>query len=121
MILGHAPHVVLGDRLDTLKVLISGSRDGGTRRVMAGMGVDEKTARKTGERTSGVRGERYRHSTTDSGLSALTIAIRVGVPCCYAGHRQRKRAWAVTSLEATALVAVRVHFGFHVWRGCGSA
>ena len=55
--LAHASHVVLGDRLDTLKVLISGSLDGRARRVMAGIGVDEKTARKAVERSDHERSE----------------------------------------------------------------
>ena len=55
LIVGHASAVILRDRLDTLRVFIAGSTGFRARRIMAGMGVDEKTALKTIERTDAER------------------------------------------------------------------
>lgn len=51
VIVGHAAQVILRQRPDTLRVLVTGSLEARVRRIMAGMGVDEKEALKTAERT----------------------------------------------------------------------
>ncbi len=51
VIVGHAAQVILRSRLDTVRVLVTGSNDFRARRIMSGMGVDEKTALKTVEKT----------------------------------------------------------------------
>jgi len=55
VIVGHAAQVILRNRPDTLRVLICGSREARARRIMAGMGVDEKEALKTVDRTDSER------------------------------------------------------------------
>jgi cytidylate kinase len=60
VIVGHAAQVILKNRLDTLRVFVTGSRQFRTRRIMSGMGVDEKTALKTVERTDSERVEYFR-------------------------------------------------------------
>jgi len=55
VIVGHASSVILRGRLDTLRVLVTGSPAARSRRIMAGMSVDEKTALKTVERTDAER------------------------------------------------------------------
>ena len=59
VIVGHGAQVILRSRLDTVKVLITGSPDFRARRIMAGMGVDQKTALKTVERTDHERVEYF--------------------------------------------------------------
>jgi cytidylate kinase len=51
VIVGHAAQVILRSRLDTVRVFVTGSDGFRARRIMNGMGVDEKTALKTVERT----------------------------------------------------------------------
>lgn len=60
LIIGHAAQVILKDRADVLRVLITGSAQPRVRRVMRGMGVDEKAARKTVEKTDAERNEFFR-------------------------------------------------------------
>jgi len=60
VIIGHASQVILRERLDTVRILVTGSRGFRVRRIMAGMGVDEKAALKTVERTDNERLEYYR-------------------------------------------------------------
>jgi cytidylate kinase len=55
LIVGHAAQVILRERTDTLRVLVTGSGRQRVRRVMAGMGVDEKAAQKTIEKTDAER------------------------------------------------------------------
>lgn len=57
---GHAAQVILSGRFDTLHVLITGSPQYRSRRIMVGMGVDEKTALKTVERTDNERLDYFR-------------------------------------------------------------
>ncbi len=60
VIVGHAAQVILRDRFDTVRVLVTGSTQHRARRIMAGMGVDEKTALKTIERTDNERVDYFR-------------------------------------------------------------
>lgn len=60
VIVGHAAQVILRERFDTLRVLVTGSPKQRSHRIMAGMGVDEKTAIKTVERTDDERRDYFR-------------------------------------------------------------
>lgn len=60
VIVGHAAQVILRGRLDTVRVLVTGSSEFRARRIMAGMGVDEKAALKTVERTDSERVDYFR-------------------------------------------------------------
>jgi hypothetical protein len=55
VIVGHAAQVILRDRLDTVRVLVTGSHAHRVRRIKAGMGVDDKEASKIIERTDSER------------------------------------------------------------------
>jgi len=60
VIVGHAGQVILRDRFDTVRVLITGSQAPRVRRICAGMGVDEKEALKIIERTDQERSDYFR-------------------------------------------------------------
>lgn len=60
VIVGHAAQVILRGRFDTLSTLVTGSPKFRSRRIMAAMGVDEKTALRTVERTDNERLEYFR-------------------------------------------------------------
>jgi cytidylate kinase len=60
VIVGHASQVILKNRMDTLRIFVTGSLQARCRRIMAGMSVDEKTALKTVERTDNERNEYFR-------------------------------------------------------------
>jgi cytidylate kinase len=60
VIVGHAAQVILRGRLDTVRVLVTGSHEFRARRIMAGMGVDEKVALKTVDRTDNERIDYFR-------------------------------------------------------------
>jgi CMP/dCMP kinase len=75
VIVGHGAQVILRERLDTLKVLVTGSEKARTRRVMAGMAVDEKTAAKTVERTDGERVDYFRRFYETGWLSPWTYDV----------------------------------------------
>lgn len=75
VIVGHAGQVILRDRLDTLRLLITGSPEVRTRRVMAGMNVDEKTALKTVERTDTERLDYFKRFYDTGWLTACTYDL----------------------------------------------
>lgn len=60
VIVGHGAHVILANRHDTLRVLVTGSPQARANRIMAGMNVDEKTALRTVERTDNERIDYFR-------------------------------------------------------------
>ena len=60
VIVGHAAQVILRDRLDTVRVLVTGSNTHRARRIKAGMGVDEKEALKIIEKTDHERLDYFR-------------------------------------------------------------
>ncbi len=66
--LGHASGQILRDRFDALRVFISGMPAARSRRIMAGMNVDEETAMKTIKRSDAER-EVYFHRFYDTGFS----------------------------------------------------
>lgn len=75
VIVGHAAQVTLRERPDTIRVLISGSRKYRVRRIMQGMGVDEKAATQTAERTDAERLDFF-HRFYDTGwLSPWTYDL----------------------------------------------
>lgn len=69
VILGHGAQVILRERVDTLRVLITGSEEYRARRIMRGMSVDEKTALKTIERTDNERLDFFRRFYDSGWLS----------------------------------------------------
>ncbi|MCC6419270.1 MAG: cytidylate kinase-like family protein [Gemmataceae bacterium] len=75
VIVGHAAQVILAGRLDALRVLITGSRQFRCRRIMAGMGVDEKTAFKTVERTDHERLDYFNRFYDTGWLSPCTYDL----------------------------------------------
>lgn len=60
LIIGHAAQVILKDRADVLRVLITGSMGPRGRRIMQGMGIDEKAAQKTVEKSDAERIDFFR-------------------------------------------------------------
>ena len=66
VIVGHAGQVILRERFDTLKVLVTGSDSHRARRIQTGMSVDEKEALKIVERTDHERMD-YFHRFYDTG------------------------------------------------------
>jgi cytidylate kinase len=77
VIVGHAAQVILRDRLDTVRVLVTGSDDYRVRRIKSGMGVDEKEAQKTLERTDHERLEYFRRFYEIGWLSPSTYDLCV--------------------------------------------
>ena len=77
IIVGHAAQVILRDRFDTLRVLITGSPKKRCRRIMSGMGVDEKTAMKTLERTDDERRDYFRRFYDTPWLAAWTYDLTI--------------------------------------------
>lgn len=75
IIVGHAAQVILRGRLDTVRVLVTGSPDFRARRIMAGMNVDEQTALKTVERTEGERLDWYKRFYETGWLTPWTYDI----------------------------------------------
>ena len=75
IIVGHAAQVILRGRLDTVRVLVTGSPDFRARRIMAGMNVDEQTALKTVERTEGERLDWYKRFYETGWLTPWTYDL----------------------------------------------
>ena len=69
VIVGHAAQVILRDRFDTLRVLVTGSAQHRVWRIRAGMGVDEKEALKIIERTDHERLDYFRRFYESGWLS----------------------------------------------------
>jgi cytidylate kinase len=75
VIVGHAAQVILRGRLDTVRVLVTGSPDFRARRIMAGMNVDEQTALKTVDRTDAERKDWYKRFYDTGWLSPWTYDL----------------------------------------------
>lgn len=60
VIIGHAAHITLKGRFDTLRTFITSSMPFRVRRIMASMGIDEKAALKLAEKTDAERIDFYR-------------------------------------------------------------
>lgn len=77
VIVGHAAQVILRGRLDTVRVLVTGSPDFRARRIMMGMGVDEKTALKTVDRTDAERVDWYKRFYETGWLTPCTYDLSI--------------------------------------------
>ncbi len=77
VIVGHAAQVILRDRFDTVRVLITGSGEFRARRIMAGMGVDQKTALRTVERTDNERLDYFRRFYETGWLLPCTYDLTI--------------------------------------------
>jgi cytidylate kinase len=77
VIVGHAAQVILRDRFDTVRVFVTGSPEFRARRIMAGMGVDEKTALKTVERTDNERVDYFRRFYDTGWLLPCTYDLTI--------------------------------------------
>lgn len=77
IILGHAAQVTLSGRSDTLRVLTTGTVPVRVGRVRAGLGVDEKHAQRTIERTDNERREYFRRFYDASWLAPWTYDLCV--------------------------------------------
>jgi cytidylate kinase len=77
VIVGHAAQVILRDRADAVRVLVTGSPKYRARRIMVGMGVDEKEALKIIERTDNERLEYFRRFYDTGWLTPSTYDLCV--------------------------------------------
>ena len=77
VIVGHAAQVILRDRFDTVRVLVTGSNGPRARRIKTGMGVDEKEALKIIERTDHERLEYFRRFYETGWLTPSTYDLCV--------------------------------------------
>ncbi len=75
VIVGHAAQVILRERLDTVRVLVTGSSSFRARRIKAGMGIDEKEALKIIERTDHERLEYFRRFYETGWLTPCTYDL----------------------------------------------
>ncbi|MCK9517685.1 MAG: cytidylate kinase-like family protein [Dehalococcoidia bacterium] len=93
---GHAAQVILGGRFDTLHVLVTGSPQYRSRRIMAGMGVDEKTALKTVERTDNERLDYFRRFYDTGWLSPWVYDL-----CINTDHINPQQAGEIIAATAS--------------------
>ncbi len=77
VIVGHAGQVILRERFDTVRVLITGSAAHRVRRICAGMSVDEKEALKITERTDNERLDYFRRFYDTGWLTPSTYDLSV--------------------------------------------
>ena len=98
VIVGHAAQVILKDRLTALRVLVTGSTQFRARRIMAGMGVDEKTALRTAEKTDSERVEFFRRVYDSGWLSPWSYDL-----CVNTDHLNPEQA-AELVLKAASLL-----------------
>lgn len=75
VIVGHAAQVILRDRSDTVRVLVTGSAPHRARRIKAGMGVEDKEALKIMERTDNERLDYFRRFYETGWLSPSTYDL----------------------------------------------
>ena len=75
VIVGHASQVILREREDTVRVFVTGSPKYRARRIMTGMGVDEREALKIIERTDSERVEYFRRFYETGWLSPSTYDL----------------------------------------------
>jgi cytidylate kinase len=77
VVVGHVSSVILKDRLDTLRVLVTGSPPHRARRIMTGMGVDERTAHRTIDRTDAERADYFRRFYDTGFLTPCTYDLSI--------------------------------------------
>jgi hypothetical protein len=96
VIVGHAAQVILRGRLDTVSVLVTGSNDFRARRIMAGMGVDEKAALKTVERTDSERLDYFKRFYDTGWLLPCTYDV-----CINTDHMNPQQAGELVQLTCS--------------------
>jgi cytidylate kinase len=96
VIVGHAAQTILRGRFDTLGVLVTGSPQYRSRRIMVGMGVDEKTALKTVERTDNERLDYFRRFYDTGWLSPWVYDL-----CINTDHVNPQQAGEVIAVSAS--------------------
>lgn len=77
VIVGHAAHRFLRDREDTLRVMVTASLPTRIHRVIENMASDEKTARRTIERTDSERSDYFRRFFDTDWLSVANYDLSV--------------------------------------------
>ncbi len=75
VIVGHAAQVILRERFDTVRVLVTGSREHRVRRIKAGMGIDDKEALKIIEKTDNERLDYFRRFYETGWLTPCTYDL----------------------------------------------
>lgn len=75
VIVGHAAQVILRERLDTVRVLVTGSNSYRARRIKTGMGIDEKEALKIIEKTDHERLDYFRRFYETGWLTPCTYDL----------------------------------------------
>ncbi len=75
VIVGHAAQVIHRERFDTVRVLVTGSRQHRARRITAGMSVDEKEAFKIIEKTDNERLDYFRRFYDTGWLAPWTYDL----------------------------------------------
>jgi cytidylate kinase len=75
VIVGHAAQVILRDRFDTVRVLVTSSAPSRVRRIKAGMGVEDKEALKIIERTDNERLDYFRRFYETGWLTPSTYDL----------------------------------------------
>lgn len=81
VIVGHAAHRFLRDREDTLRVMVTATVPVRVKRVMEHMAADEKTARRTVERTDNERNDYFRRFFDTDWMSVTSYDLSVSTDC----------------------------------------
>lgn len=96
VIVGHAAQVILRDRFDTVRVLVTGSTRMRAGRVRTGMGVDEKEALRIIERTDHERQDYYHRFYGTGWLTPCTYDL-----CVSTDHLNPDQAAAIVAQVAS--------------------
>lgn len=96
VIVGHAAQVILRERLDTVRVLVTGSHGYRARRIVAGMGVDDKEASKIIERTDNERIDYFKRFYETGWLKPSTYDL-----CVNTDHMNPSQAAELIASAAT--------------------
>ena len=95
IIVGHAAQVILRDRFDTVRVLVTGSAAYRARRIKAGMNLDEKEALKIIEKTDHERVDYFRRFYDTGWLTPWTYDL-----CISTDHLNPEEAAQVIAQSA---------------------
>jgi cytidylate kinase len=95
IIVGHAAQVILRDRFDTVRVLVTGSAAYRARRIKAGMNLDEKEALKIIEKTDHERVDYFRRFYDTGWLTPWTYDL-----CISTDHLNPEQAAQVIAQSA---------------------
>ncbi|OAI40442.1 hypothetical protein AYO38_01085 [bacterium SCGC AG-212-C10] len=96
VIVGHGAQVTLRDHDDALRVLLCGSRKARARRIMAGMGIDEKAALQTADKTDAERSDFFSRFYDTGWLSPWTYDLSISTD-----HISPERAAELIAAAAT--------------------